>query len=154
MDKDLKQFALIAIERLLLATRQENIAVENVLKWGVELIQSVLCVAWSFGTKRKLHFAQEVVAQNQDHHLCWVKNFHQSIEKRLVMQLGVKITGIGKAVLHLIKNRNGENQNISRGVRQYLKEITILVKFVLSEVGFYKPITLKVGLNIQNLERN
>ena len=154
MGKELEQFALIAKLLKVRIVQEENIAVENALNLDKETTRNVLCVKWSFGIKRKLNFVHEVVRQNQDHHRCWVKNSRKNIEKKLAIVLEVVKIGIGKVELHHIKNKNAENLNILHGVKQFLREIITLVKYVLNEVINYKPITLKVGLNIQNLEQS
>jgi hypothetical protein len=154
MDKALKQFAPTAIKQLPLVIIQENIAVANVLKMDEKNILNVLYVGWSFGTKRKLLFVQEVVVLNQDRRLCLVKNSHQNTEKKLVMRLGVKKIGIGKVVLHLTKNKNGESLNMLHGVKRFSREMTIPVKYVSKKVECCKQIILKAGSNIQSYGQN
>jgi hypothetical protein len=87
-----------------------------------------------------------------------VQDGHRKTERqngivKLVMLTEELKVGIGRAVLLLGKNKKDANQSMSLGVRQYLKEITTLAKYVLSEVIGYRPITLKAGLNIQNYEQ-
>lgn len=73
---------------------------------------------------------------------------------KLATHSGAQNVGIGKAVLPLGKNKKDAKKNILSGVKQYLKETTTLVKYVLNEAIKYRQIISRVGLNIQNYELN